>query len=486
MTRPDYEQFRQDAQSFTVIPLHRRLDADFETPLSVFLKCRGMFLLESVERGEHVGRYSIIACGKRAEITIRDQTITIRKPGEKASRKQMDHDCLDELKAFFNPLNTPEYDGLPPFFGGAIGFLGYEAVQYMEKIPVKANESPVPDVLMVIPELLAVVDSVQHTVHLIVPVFTGKDPRAEYTEALALLEEYQDRLAGPLPAFPGNRAPAPPRLLPLSRRTDFMEKVRQAKELIRKGEIIQLVLSQCFRATLDTHPFSLYQALRSINPSPYLFYLNTEDYTLVGSSPEVMVKMQNRELLIKPIAGTRPRGKSLIEDDRLARELRSDQKEQAEHLMLVDLARNDLGRVAAPGSVEVKEYMAIERYSHVMHLVSSVTATLAESCDAFDVIRAVFPAGTLSGAPKIRAMQLIAELEERRRGVYGGMVFYLGFNGNLDSCITIRTILQLDKEAYIQAGAGIVADSDPETEYHETINKARALFSAISRASRGE
>jgi anthranilate synthase component 1 len=264
----------------------------------------------------------------------------------------------------------------------------------------------------------------------------------------------------------------------------FKEGVEACKKYIREGDIYQVVLSQRFAVDLDVDPFAVYQALRMINPSPYLFYLDFDEFTLFGSSPEVMVRMQNREMLIKPLAGTRPRGGTVAEDDLLAKELLSDPKEKAEHIMLVDLARNDLGRLAKPGSVDVVDYMSVERYSHVMHIVSSVKAELAEPYDIFDVVGAVFPAGTLSGAPKIRAMEIISELEGTRRGIYGGMVCYLGFNGNFDSCITIRTILMRGKTAFLQAGAGIVADSVPENEFRESCHKAQALFQAIERATR--
>jgi len=488
MTIPDKQTFLRDATAFSVIPVAREIRADFDTPLSIFLKSRGMFLLESIERGEHVGRYSFIACGKKSEIVIRDQHIVIREQ-DGDLRTVADTTLpnpLTEVRRYFQGLKSPVYETLPPFYGGAIGYLGYETVQFFEKIPVTANDTPIPDALLVIPDILLVYDSVKRSIFIIATVYPRGNPEREYTDAVTRIDEYERILAQPIPAGPSRSVRQAPVLRADIPRETYIAGVEACKRYIREGEIYQVVLSQRFTAELDAPPFDVYQALRMINPSPYLFYLDFDEFVLIGSSPEVMVRMQNRELLIKPLAGTRPRGGTVAEDDHLARELLADPKEKAEHIMLVDLARNDLGRVAIPGSVEVVDYMSIERYSHVMHIVSSVKAELAEPHDIFDVIGATFPAGTLSGAPKIRAMEIIAELEGTRRGFYGGMVCYLGFNGNFDSCITIRTILMQGKTACIQAGAGIVADSQAEAEYRESCNKAQALFLAIERASKGE
>jgi anthranilate synthase component 1 len=487
MIIPDYETYQQEAQSFTVIPVSREVRADFETPLSLYLKCRGQFLLESIERGENVGRFSIIACGTKSIITLRGREITIKEKNG-GVRTVLHTSCpnpLDEVRKYMGRLRAPAREGLPPFFGGAIGYLGYEAVQYFENVPVYSNPDDVPDGILVIPEMLLVTDSVKRSLHLLAATFPAAGSRAEYEQAVHRIEHYtrllQEPLQIPAPALPPRRRTHQPEM----KRSAFLDGVAACQKHIRQGDIIQAVLSQRFTAEIDVPPFAIYQALRMINPSPYLFYLDFGEFLLIGSSPEVMVRLQNRELVTKPIAGTRPRGGTLSEDNRLARDLLADPKERAEHIMLVDLARNDLGRVARPGSVEVSDFMSIEKYSHVMHLVSTVKAELDPQSDVFDVIRATFPAGTLTGAPKIRAMDIIHDIEGSRRGPYGGIVFYLGFNGNLDSCITIRTILVKGRRAEIQAGAGVVADSRPEKEYEETVNKAQALWQAIEQAARG-
>lgn len=486
MIFPDINRFLEDAASYTVIPVSKEIRTDFETPLSLFLKSGGMFLLESIERGEHVGRYSFIACGVKTEIIIRDRRIVIRENdgGLKTVVDVTRENPLEELRRYFGRLTPPAYERLPPFYGGALGYFGYETVHYFEQIPAAgAADGAVPDARLVIPETLLVYDSVKRSTFIIAAAYPGENPEKEYAAATARIASLEKILARPveLAAVPGPGIN--PVLRPETSREKFLESVDACKQFIRSGDIYQAVLSQRFAVELDIDPFAVYQALRMINPSPYLFYLDFGDFTLLGSSPEVMVRKQGRELLVKPLAGTRPRGSTVAEDERLARELLADPKEKAEHIMLVDLARNDLGRVAEPGSVDVVDYMNVERYSHVMHIVSSVKAELSEPYDIFDVIRAVFPAGTLSGAPKIRAMEIIAGLEGTPRGVYGGMVCYFGFNGNFDSCITIRTILIQGKKALIQAGAGIVADSVPENEYRESLAKARALFLAIERAS---
>ena len=487
-TRPTAEDFFSAAANFSIIPVSREIRADFETPLSIFLKCRGDFLLESIERGEHVGRYSFIACGKKSEISLKGARVIIRKKNgglETILDREADNPLL-EIREYFKGLRCPEYEYLPPFFGGAIGFLGYEAVQYFEKIPVVAPADHLPDGLMVIPEVLLVYDSVKRSICIIALAESRPDPESEYREACRLIEEYTRLLDSPLP---GREAPGVQKIPVMKAETskeEFMRGVTKCREYIRAGEIIQAVISQSFSTRLEVEPFAVYQALRAGNPSPYLFYLDFNEFSLIGSSPELLVKLQGRDLLTKPIAGTRPRGTTISEDNNLARELLADTKEKAEHIMLVDLARNDLGRVSTPGSVDVVDYMNIERYSHVMHIVSTVKGELAPDHDVFDLVAAVFPAGTLSGAPKIRAMEIISEIEGRRRGPYGGMVFYLGFNGNFDSCITIRTIVVKEGQAWIQAGAGIVEASDPEREYSETLHKAEALFQAISSAHGGK
>jgi len=484
MIYPDKTTYLRDAADFTVIPVFEVLRAEFETPLSVYLKSGGKFLLESVERGENVGRYSIVACGQKARLTLRGSKTEIRENGRTIFDAESAHP-MDEVRAYFSKLKAPSYEGLPPFFGGAIGYLGYEAVRYFEKIPVFPDDAGIPDGILVVPEMVLIYDSIKRMLFLVAATMPGSAGAKEYDQAVSLINGMAGRLAGPLPAAVSARPGGKISVEPLTPRETFLENVEKAKNEIRRGEVIQVVLSHMFRARIAVSPFAVYQSLRMVNPSPYLFFLDFDGFSLIGSSPEVMVKVQNREMMTKPIAGTRKRGATVAEDSQLARELLADAKEKAEHLMLVDLARNDLGRIARPGSVDVTDFMSVEKFSHVMHIVSTVKAEMDNGFDVFDVMRATFPAGTLTGAPKIRAMEIISELEASRRGPYGGMVFYMGFNGNFDSCITIRTILVRGETAFIRVGAGIVADSVPENEYSETVNKAMALFAALDDASQG-
>jgi anthranilate synthase component 1 len=484
---PDEKTYCQDAKNFRVIPLCHVVSADFETPLSIFLKADGRFLLESIERGENVGRYSFVTCGQKSKIVLQGKRLRITETNgsEKVWYEGEMANPLLKVREYFKTLNAPVYEGMPPFCGGAIGYLGYETVQYFEDVPIHANADGIPDGLLVVPELLLVYDSVQRSVFIIAVTFPGGNPQEQYQLARKLITTMAERLKGNITTGFENKPAASCEVSRQMTAEQFAAGIKRALDYIRAGDIIQVVLSQRFVITSPVDSFEIYKALRNLNPSPYLFYLNFDDFCLIGSSPEVMVRVQNNELLLKPIAGTRPRGATLAEDNRLANELLEDPKECAEHIMLVDLGRNDLGRVAKPGSVEVTDYMAIERYSHVMHIVSNVKAELDEAYDVFDVIRAVFPAGTLTGAPKIRAMEIIHEIEPQRRGFYGGMVLNLGFNGNLDSCITIRTILHRRDTSIVQAGAGIVADSQPEKEFQESLNKAGALIKAIEMAAQG-
>lgn len=489
MIYPDKTKYLEDAKAHNLVPVFRELRADFETPLSIFVKAKGKFLLESIERGENVGRFSIIALGKKSVITLKGGSLKIEEiQGDEIIEKVKGEvrNPLTRVRQYLNQFNPPDYTGLPPFFGGAIGFLGYETVQYFENIPINEDEGSIPDGMMIIPEIILVYDTIKRSVNVIVSTTPGDNPETDFNNAVQRINEISAALAKPL-MYKDNRATSE---MDISvkhhiEKDYFLDAVKKCKEYIRAGEIIQAVLSQKFSVQFETTPFELYRTLRIINPSPYLFFLNFDDFCLVGSSPEVMVRVQNREILLKPIAGTRQRGQSLAQDDALAKELIEDPKERAEHLMLVDLGRNDLGRVAVPGSVEVSDFMNIEKYSHVMHIVSTIKGELDEQYDVFDVIAATFPAGTLSGAPKIRAMEIIAELEKEKRGPYGGMVFNLGFNGNMDSCITIRSIVIQGKTAVVQAGAGIVADSIPEKEYQETVNKAQALIDTIQQTDNG-
>ena len=503
MIYPDKNKYITDSGSFNLIPVFNEIRADFETPVSIFLKVNGNILLESVEQGENVGRFSIIALGKHLSFTMNGDMLEITNYNNNLaiSTEQFKmRNPLEKVREYFNSLRVPEYPDLPPFFGGAIGFMGYETLQYFENVPVKKNipdttANFIPDALMIIPETVLVYDSVKRSVFVIALTTPGQNPEEKYHNALCRIEEIGSALSHPLyrslndgerknlPVHEGTAQTA--RVKTRMERSRFLEAVKTCKEHIANGEIIQVVFSQQFEIETPASPFELYRTLRVLNPSPYLFFLDFDEFNLIGSSPEVMVRVQDGELLLKPIAGTRKRGKSISEDSAIAEELLADPKERAEHLMLVDLGRNDLGRTAAPGSVRVTDFMKVEKFSHVMHMVSTIKAELDKAFDVFDVIRACFPAGTLTGAPKVRAMEIIAELEPVKRGPYGGMVFNLGFNGNLDSCITIRTMVLKDNIACIQAGAGIVADSIPEKEYEETLNKARALIDAIEKTNAG-
>lgn len=490
MIYPEPSQYIEEAGSFNVIPVYKEVRADFETPLSIFLKVKAKFLLESVERGENVGRYSIIALDRRSMIKLWGRRIDICRcfNGQEVRESAETDNPLEKVREFFSALKAPDYEGLPPFFGGAIGYLGYETVRYFEDIPVEPNKGDVPDGILIVPETLLVYDSVRRSVFIIVTTMPAEQAETAYRDAVEKIRRTEAIMAEPLQLENRSRRPRKVKVESNMERSAFLEAVKECQEFIRAGEVIQVVLSQCFSvntAGSEILPFELYQSLRILNPSPYLFFLDFDDFHLIGSSPEVMVKVQNRELLLKPIAGTRPRGGSVAEDNRMARELLNDPKERAEHTMLIDLGRNDLGRVARPGTIEVTDMMSIEKYSHVMHIVSAIKGELDDRYDIFDVIEATFPAGTLTGAPKIRAMELIARMEPARRGPYGGMVFYLGFNGNFDSCITIRTVMLKDGIATVQAGAGIVADSLPENEFEETENKARSLIEAIRLAGTG-
>ena len=470
---PTREEFLRLSRQGNVIPVRADLLADLETPVSAYAKLRGAgpaFLLESVEGGEHVSRYSFIGCNPRKIIRA--------QPG--------DADPLAALQAElanYQPVMVP---GLPPFTGGAVGYLGYEFIHSVEKsVPLAArDELGVPMMWFMLCDSVLAFDRAHQTMRLIVNAHIGTDATASYDAACAELQRMQAALARPTPLPSAALGPAGTVQVPAGNFTKaaFEKMVVESKEFIRAGDIFQIVLSQRFTREFTRTPLDLYRALRTVNPSPYMFLLETGDFALVGASPEVHVRLTGRKVEIRPIAGTRPRGQSADEDAAFEKDLLSDAKERAEHLMLVDLARNDIGRVCSFGSIKVPEFMTIERYSHVMHIVSQVEGQLAPERTAFDLMRATFPAGTVSGAPKIRAMQLIAEKEGTQRGSYAGALGYFSYNGNLDSCITLRTALIKDGMVHIQAGAGIVADSVPAAEYQETINKASALFKAISLA----
>ncbi len=488
---PDFKTFRKLAKKGNVIPVYEEILADLETPVSGFLKvARGdyAYLLESVESQENIGRYSFLAAEPSLVFEIKAGRVTVRQAGRRGyrvRRSTVSEEPLAELRRLMAGLRFVSVDGLPRFCGGLVGYMGYDMVRFFERIPDKnPDDLKVPDGLFMFSDTLLIFDHVNRKIKVVANAFLEDGApaatRRAYERSRRKIHDVLRRLKRPLAgsAFVP-RASGPVRVTSNVTRGQFKRAVKKAKEYIRKGDVIQVVLSQRFSAPLRTASFDVYRSLRAINPSPYMFYLKMRDLVLVGSSPELLVRCEEGVVSTRPIAGTRPRGKNEAQDVRLANDLLADAKERAEHLMLVDLGRNDLGRVSTYASVKVDEFMAVEKYSHVMHLVSNVTGRLKRGLDAWDALAACFPAGTLSGAPKIRAMEIIDELETVRRGPYGGAIGYFSFSGNLDSCIIIRTIVIKDKRLYMQAGAGIVADSDPGREYQETVNKARALMEAV-------
>ncbi len=493
MLLPSQEVFEELATRGNLIPVVRRILADLDTPLSLFRRlddgCTS-FLFESVEGGERWARFSFIGTGARAIFRARGAAVEWEQDGC-VERFEAPGDPLEILRERLAQLTVAIPDGvdLPPFVGGAVGMVAYDWVRFIERIPDdNPDEIGIPDLWFVLPETVVVYDNHKNSALVVRPVEVkvGDDPAALYREAAAELDATVKKLRGPLEPEPRYEPIRSPMDLSVSmERDEFHEIVKRAKEYIEAGDIFQVVLSSQFRIPLQVDPFTIYRQLRVINPSPYLFFLRCEGPVLIGSSPEIHVRLENGRIDLRPIAGTRMRGQNDQEDAALEREMRADPKERAEHLMLVDLGRNDVGRVAEIGSVHVNEFEVVERYSHVMHLVSNVRGRLRKGLDWLDVLRATFPAGTLSGAPKVRAMEIIDELENVRRGFYGGCVGYIDYCGNMDTAIAIRTMLVKDGEIFLRAGAGIVADSDPEFEYQECANKARALVQAIDLAREG-
>jgi len=489
MLQPAYNDFCQMANEGNLIPVYREYLADMETPVSAFSRFVAedyAFLLESVEGGERWGRLSFIGLHPYAIFSVREGKAYLRTV-EGEQELPFEGSPFESLRGVLADIRPVAVPGLPRFFGGAVGFLGYETVAEFEQLPPSKGETGWPESCLMLTDELVIFDNVRHTIKIVACARLDEHDSLEsaYEDADKRIERVAKKLAKPY--LPGKTAAAVEQV-EVSRnmaREDFVEMVARAKQYIVDGDIIQVVLSQQFTAHSTGAPLDLYRALRLINPSPYTFCLKFKDQLLVGSSPEVMVRMTGSRAELRPIAGTRRRGANEQEDRSLADELLADEKERAEHVMLVDLGRNDLGRVAVPGSVQVRDFMTIERYSHVMHIVSHIEADLLKGVDAFDLVRATFPAGTLSGAPKIRAMEIINELETSRRGPYGGAVGYIGFDGNMDLAITIRT-LQLDgEEITVQAGAGIVYDSDPEREYEETVEKVGGMLQALELAAAG-
>jgi anthranilate synthase component I len=491
MLQPDYKEFSRLASEATLVPVVKSVTADLLTPVSAFLAVAEdephCFLLESVERGEQIGRYTFLGARPYMRVWARGNEVTVERG---ARREQRTGNVFETLKELLRAHRAAHLPGLPPFTAGAVGYFAYDAVRRLENIGDHAKDDlSVPDCMLMFFDRLLAFDHLRHQIHIIATADVSKEsPKRAYDRALKDIVAIEKRLAAGLRPAHWQKAKAKKGNLKIhagSSRERYMRSVEQAKEYIAAGDIFQVVLSQRVDFQPDVPPFNLYRALRTVNPSPYMYFLRIGDMHVLGSSPEMLVRVTGPKLEYRPIAGTHPRGKDEAADAQLEQQMRTDEKERAEHVMLVDLGRNDLGRVSEYGSVKVRDLMYVERYSHVMHLVSALEGKLRPDLDALDAFAACFPAGTLSGAPKVRAMQIIEELEPTRRGVYGGSVLYADFTGNLDSCITIRTMFMKGKHAYLQAGAGIVADSEPAKEFQESMNKAQAVMRAVEMARKG-
>jgi len=494
MYYPTKQEFEKLCKKGNLIPLYREILADVDTPVSAFIKLddgKYTYLLESVERGERLGRYSFLGIHPFLIFQSKGKSVHLFYPDGKREDYEVEDDPLSILKKIMHSFKVVTLPHLPIFFGGAVGYIGYDVVKFWEKVPhLRKEELSFSDSFFVFTNSVVIFDHLNHKIKIVSYAFlNGESPGKVYQQAVERIEEIVYRLSCTLPQ-PRNKISGKGRKGEVIKSNftpeEFTRCVKQAKEYIGKGDIFQVVLSQRFSRKISVSSFDIYRVLRSLNPSPYMYYLRCGDFSLVGSSPEILVRKEGDKVVLRPIAGTRPRGKNEDEDAKLARDLMRDEKERAEHIMLVDLGRNDLGRVCDYGTVKVKELFSLERYSHVMHLVSEVQGTLRKGVDQFDLLRACFPAGTVSGAPKVRAMQIIEELEPSCRGPYAGALGYFSFSGNMDTCIIIRTIIISKDTAYIQAGAGIVADSVPDNEFKETLNKAKALIKAIELAERGE
>jgi anthranilate synthase component 1 len=485
------KEFLRLTQKGNVIPVYKEVNADLETPVSAFLKIKKdkyAFLLESVEGQEKIARYSFLGSKPRLVFLSKGKKIQITYPHKKKVLRFISEEGpLVQIKKIMQDFKAVQPEGLARFYGGLVGYMGYDTVRFFEKIPDKNRDDlNLPDCLFLLTDTILIFDHAIHTIKIVNNVILPKKSmslaakKKIYRQAIKKIDQIEHELSKAVTVRRPNKLAQKPKIESNFKRREFLSIVKKAKEYIRKGEIIQVVLSQRFKLKNRRDPFEIYRNLRSLNPSPYMYFLEFDDLKIVGASPEMLVRCEDGVIQTRPIAGTRRRGRSQQEDKILAEELLRDKKELAEHLMLVDLGRNDLGRVSISGKVEVSEFMAIEKYSHVMHLVSEVRGRLERKrYDIFDVLKAAFPAGTVSGSPKIRAMQIIDELENIRRGPYAGCIGYFSFSHNMDTCITIRTVVLKDGYAYIQAGAGIVADSVPKNEYLESVNKARALVEAV-------
>lgn len=493
MLYPDLKEFKSLRKKGNLIPVYREILADLETPVSAFLKIAGTpsFLLESVIGGEKWARYSFLGSNPSKVIKGWNKKIEIKEAGRKPVTFETE-DPVEVLKkelSVYKPVDVP---GLPRFSGGLVGYMGYDMVRFFERVPDNDKIGlDLPDMFFMLADTMLIFDSLKQKIKIVSNVhLDGRSSNKAYGEAVDKIDEITKKLRTSRRRVqkPGNKTRIAGRkgfISGFNTKEAFEDAVLKSKEYIASGDIFQVVLSQRFESRSNVEPFDIYRALRVINPSPYMYFINTGDAMIAGSSPEILVRLEGRKIVLRPIAGTRKRGGTESEDRALENELKKDPKEVAEHIMLVDLGRNDVGRVAEKGSVEVTELMNIEKYSHVMHMVSNVEGSLADKLDAFDVLRASFPAGTVTGAPKVRAMEIIEELEPTKRGPYAGAVGYFSYSGNMDTCITIRTLIIKDNKIYVQSGAGIVADSDPGKEYAETVNKAMAMMKAVEMAQGG-
>lgn len=480
MIRPNLDDFLKMAKKDNVVAVVKELPSDLITPVDAYYATSASYLLESAEKGSTIGRYSFLGIDPVIRLEIRGEECVLQENGDKKTVT-----LKDPLRMVGQVLRAHSYKAegdISPFPGGAVGYIGYEYIKKWEKIPVDDSKPGLnlPESVFMITRYNLVFDNLMHTIKIVCNVRVDNNAESNYTEAIKGIEKLADKLEQTASTKPGiSQILSPGELSSSYTKEEYMDAVNRTKELITQGEAIQVVISQRIMAEYEGDPFLIFRALRSINPSPYMFYLDFDDFVILGASPEVMVRVDGKKALLRPIAGTRPRGKTMEEDSRFKSDLLADEKELAEHLMLVDLARNDLGRIAKAGTVSLDRMMEVEMYSHVMHIVSEVTAELADNCDIFDVIKATFPAGTVSGAPKVRAMEIIEEFEPVQRGPYAGLIGYMSYTGSFDSCITIRSMVVADRKVYLQAGAGIVYDSVPEAEFAETLNKAKALFAAL-------
>ena len=491
MFKPSLEEFKKLAKSGNLIPVYKEILADLDTPVSAYMKIGDgdySFLLESVEGGEKWARYCFLGCDPAVVVSSKGRNITIDENGKRQQSKIESGTPLSAIKeilARYNPVDVP---GLPRFSGGAVGFISYDMVRFFEDLPEDtADDLNVPDSQFIITDTMLVFDNVSQTIKMVSNAFIESDDLDEvYEQTIKKIGLLEEKLKRPLKiSTQANEEVVQPKFESNFEKEKFKGAVNKVKQYILEGDAIQVVLSQRLSFDIKKKAFDIYRALRTVNPSPYMYFLKFGDIEVVGSSPEILVRLEDEKVEVRPIAGTRKRGKNEEEDVVLEKDLLQDEKELAEHIMLVDLGRNDLGRVAKISSVEVNESFTVERYSHVMHIVSNVRGILKEGLDCFDVLEATFPAGTVSGAPKIRAMEIIEEMEPNRRGLYAGAVGYIGFSGNMDTAIAIRTLVVKEQTAYLGVGAGIVADSVPESEFEETMNKGRALLKAVELAENG-